>query len=61
MIDTIMKRSVKSAISMWELRLGKFQEPTIEQKAMIREHVFANSRDGVYEKASKLAVGLVAS
>lgn len=55
-IDTVMKRSVKSAVSMWELSLGKFQEPTDKQKAMIREHVLASSRDGFYEKTSKLAV-----
>jgi len=56
MIDTMMKRSVKSAISMWELNLGKYQEPTAEQKAMIREHVLSNSKNGFYEKVNKLAV-----
>ena len=56
MIDTMMKRSVKSAISMWELNLGKYQEPTAEQKDLIREHVLSNSKNGFYEKVNKLAV-----
>jgi len=56
MIDAVMKRSVKSAISMWELNLSKYQEPTAEQRDLIREHVMSNSKEGFYEKVSKLAV-----
>lgn len=56
MIDTVMRRSVNSGISMWELLLSKYREPTEDDMEIIREHVSDNSEDGVYRKEGRMAV-----
>ncbi|PUA34388.1 MAG: hypothetical protein B9J98_00665 [Candidatus Terraquivivens tikiterensis] len=55
-IDTLMRRSVQSAISMFELFLSKYREPTDEDRKIIRNHVLMNSEDGIYKKEGKMAV-----
>jgi len=54
--DVVMRRSVNSAISMWELLLSKYREPVDRDKEIIRKHVYDNSDNGIYEKKSKMAV-----
>ncbi|MEA3558743.1 MAG: class I SAM-dependent methyltransferase [Candidatus Thermoplasmatota archaeon] len=56
MIETVMRRSVNSGISMWELLLSKYREPTEDDKEIIRDHVADNSEDGVYRKEGNMAV-----
>lgn len=56
MIDVVMRRSVNSAISMWELLLNKYREPTDKDKEIIRNHVFSNCEKGIYQRKSKMAV-----
>ena len=56
MIDTVMRRSVDSGISMWELSLSKYREPTKEDRKIIGEHVLDSSKNGIYERTSKMAV-----
>jgi len=56
MIDTTMRRSVDSGISMWELNLSKYREPTKEDREIIGEHVLKNSKNGIYERKGKMAV-----
>lgn len=56
MIDVVMRRSVNSAISMWELLLNKYREPTNEDKEIIRNHVFSNCENDIYQRKSKMAV-----
>ena len=56
MIDTVMRRSVNSGITMWELFLGKYREPTETDMEIIREHVLNNSKNGIYERKGKMAV-----
>ncbi len=55
-VDTVMRRSVESGIRMWELVLSKYRKPTEEDRKLIREHVMAHSRDGVYERRSKMGI-----
>lgn len=55
-IDTLMKRSVNSGISMWELFLSKYRELTEEDREIIRQHVLCNSKEGIYEREGKMAV-----
>lgn len=55
-VDTIMRRSIKSATSMWELFLSRYREPTDEDREIIRRHVLDNSVDGIYQRRSKMAV-----
>jgi len=54
--DVVMRRSVNSAISMWELLLNKYREPADRDKEIIRKHVCGNSDNGIYERKSKMAV-----
>lgn len=56
MIDTVMRRSVNSGISMWEFSLSKYREPTERDRKIIGEHVLNNSKNGIYERKSKMAV-----
>ncbi len=55
-IDTVMRRSIESGIRMWELVLNKYRKPTEEDKKLIRDHVMAHSKDGIYERKSKMGV-----
>jgi|YelNatPaOPRAMG01_1025707.scaffolds.fasta_scaffold21725_4 ubiquinone/menaquinone biosynthesis C-methylase UbiE len=55
-IDTFMRRSIQSAINMYEIYLSKYKEPTKEDKEIIRNHVFLNSEDGIYKIKNKMAV-----
>ena len=56
MIDTVMRRSVNSGISMWELLLSKYRDPGEEDKEIIRDHVSDNSEEGIYRKEGNMAV-----
>lgn len=56
MIDTVMRRSVNSGISMWELLLSKYRDPGEDDMEIIREHVSDNSENGIYRKEGNMAV-----
>lgn len=56
MIDYTMRRSVDSALSMWQLLLGKYRTPTAEDLALINDHVAQRARNGLYEVPSVMAV-----
>ncbi len=56
MLDYTMRRSVDSALSMWQLLLGKYRTPTAEDLALIQEHVARRARNGLYEVPSVMAV-----
>jgi ubiquinone/menaquinone biosynthesis C-methylase UbiE len=55
-IDTVMRRSIASAISMLELNLNKYRTPTEKDMEIINEHVMKHSSSGIYQKNSKMAV-----
>lgn len=55
-IDTLMRRSMQSAISMHEIYLSKHRELTKDDKEIIRNHVLMNSENGIYKIESKMAV-----
>ncbi|AEG13764.1 Methyltransferase type 11 [Desulfofundulus kuznetsovii DSM 6115] len=54
--DVIMRRSINSAINMWELLISKYRESTELDKEIIKKHVDSYSVDGIYERKSKMAV-----
>jgi len=56
MFEVVMRRSVDSALSMWELLLSKYREPADKDKEKIKKHVFSNSKGGLYQRKSKMAV-----
>lgn len=56
MLDYTMRRSVDSALSMWQLLLGKYRTPTAEDLVLINDHVARRARNGLYEAPSVMAV-----
>ncbi len=56
MLAYTMRRSVDSALSMWQLLLGKYRTPAAEDLALINDHVARRSVNGLYEAPSVMAV-----
>lgn len=50
------RRSVSSALSMWRMVLEKYRKPDEVDLALIRDHVAARTRNGIYESPSLMAV-----
>ena len=54
--DSVMRRSVASAISLWEKFLEKYRPVTQADKVLIREHVAENTVDGMYTSIGKMGM-----
>ena len=54
--DSVMRRSVASAISLWEKFLGKYRTVTQADKMLIREHVAEHTKDGMYTSVGKMGM-----
>lgn len=55
-LNTVMRGSVKSAISIWNLFISEYRELNEKDKKIIREQVLKNSQEGMYKKESEMAV-----
>lgn len=56
MFDVLMKRSRRSAETMWELVLSKYREPDDRDRKLIKDYLDENCRNGLYQKKSKMAL-----
>lgn len=50
------RRSISSALAMWKMVLQKYRQPEEADLELIREHVHARSKNGIYESPSLMAV-----
>ncbi|MCB2218705.1 class I SAM-dependent methyltransferase [Desulfofustis glycolicus] len=50
------RRSVASALAMWTMVLEKYRRPEETDLAIIRDHVLARSKNGIYESPSLMAL-----
>ena len=56
MFNTVMRRSVSSAIRMFENVTGKYRAVTEKDIEVIKKYVMDNSSNGIYEKNMRMAV-----
>lgn len=55
-IPWLTRRSISSALTMWTMVLEKYRRPEETDLAIIRDHVLARSKNGIYESPSLMAL-----